>query len=105
MRALAWPTLFCHRLEMNDAGSIINYHLRMPDQKRAAVKAFHSLEFRVFAAGDSYNDTNMLSEADAGILFCPPENVIREFPQFPVTTNYTELAQAFARAIGEKTAS
>ncbi len=98
MRQLGWPTLLCHRLEVEDSGRIADYVLRMPDQKRRAVQAFHGLNFRVIAAGDSYNDTAMLAEADAGILFRPPENVIREFPQFPVTTSYDELREAFHRA-------
>ena len=101
MRQLAWPTLFCHSLEADASGMLVNYHLRMPDQKREAVKRFKELNFTVVAAGDSYNDTAMLGEAHAGILFHPPENVIREFPQFPVTLNYDELRgeidQAFAR--------
>jgi phosphoserine/homoserine phosphotransferase len=91
MRQLDWPTIMCHKLECNAEGRITHYVLRQPDQKRAVVKALHSLNFRVIAAGDSYNDTNMLSEADKGILFDAPENVIREFPQFPVTRNYEEL--------------
>jgi len=98
MRQLGWPTLLCHRLEVDPAGRVASYRLRMPDQKRAAVRAFHGLRFRVIAAGDSYNDTGMLAEADAGILFRPPENVVREFPHFPVTTTYDELRAAFLRA-------
>jgi phosphoserine/homoserine phosphotransferase len=98
MRQLGHPTLLCHRLEIDAAGRVVGYRIRLPDQKREAVKAFHALRFRVAAAGDSYNDTAMLSEADAGILFRPPENVIREFPQFPVTRTYDELRAAFARA-------
>lgn len=98
MRQLGYPTLMCHKLGVDQNGKVVDYHLRQPDQKRAAVKAFHALNFRVVAAGDSYNDTNMLAEADAGILFCPPDNVISEFPQFPVTRNYSELKQAFAGA-------
>jgi phosphoserine/homoserine phosphotransferase len=101
MRQLAWPTLFCHSLETDANGVLVNYHLRMPEQKREAVKRFREMNFTVVAAGDSYNDTAMLGEADAGILFHPPENVIREFPQFPVTRNYDELRaeidKAFAR--------
>ncbi len=100
MRQLGWPTLFCHRLEIGEGGRVSNYHLRQKDQKRQAVKAFHELNFRVIAAGDSYNDTTMLSEADAGLLFRPPENVIEEFPQFPVTRTYEELQREFQRAIG-----
>ena len=101
MRQLAWPTLFCHSLETDASGVVVDYHLRMPEQKREAVKRFREMNFTVVAAGDSYNDTAMLGEAHAGILFHPPENVIREFPQFPVTLNYDELRseidQAFAR--------
>jgi len=101
MRQLAWPTLFCHSLETDVAGMVVNYHLRMPEQKREAVKRFKEMNFTVVAAGDSYNDTAMLAEAHAGILFHPPQNVISEFPQFPVTMSYDELReqidQAFAR--------
>jgi len=97
MRQLGSPTLFCHKLEIRD-DHITNYRLRQPDQKRKAVQAFHSLNYKVIAAGDSYNDTSMLNEADAGILFQPPQNVIDEFPQFPVTNTYEELMQAFLDA-------
>ena len=101
MRQLAWPTLFCHSLETDANGLVVDYHLRMPEQKREAVKRFKEMNFTVVAAGDSYNDTAMLGEADAGILFHPPENVIREFPQYPVTLNYdqlrSEIDKAFAR--------
>jgi phosphoserine/homoserine phosphotransferase len=100
MAQLGRPTLFCHRLESDAKGRVVDYHLRQPDQKRRAVEAFHGLNFQVIAAGDSYNDTSMLSEADAGILFCPPDNVIAEFPQFPVTRNYDELESAFLEAAG-----
>lgn len=98
MRQLDWPTLFCHKLEVAADGTITDYKLRQPDQKRAAIKAFHSLNYRCIAAGDSYNDTNMLGEAEQGILFDAPENVIREFPQFPVTTTYEELKTEIRKA-------
>jgi len=101
MRQLAWPTLFCHSLETDANGLVVDYHLRMPEQKREAVKRFKEMNFTVVAAGDSYNDTAMLGEANAGILYHPPENVIREFPQYPVTLNYdqlrSEIDKAFAR--------
>jgi phosphoserine/homoserine phosphotransferase len=90
MRQLDWPTLFCHHLEVRD-DVIVNYHLRQPDQKRKSVAAFQSLNYRVIAAGDAYNDTSMLAQADKGILFRAPENVIEEFPQFPAVTEYDEL--------------
>jgi len=91
MLRLDYPTLFCHELDIDREGNIINYRLRQKDSKTKAVSALKKLNFKVIAAGDSYNDTGMLQEADAGVLFCPPENVIKEFPQFPVTRNYTEF--------------
>lgn len=97
MAQLGYPTLLCHKLAIRD-DRIIDYRLRQKDQKRAAVKAFHGLNLKVIAAGDSYNDTSMLSEANAGILFRPPQNVIDEFPQFPVTRSYAELQEAFTQA-------
>lgn len=98
MAQLGFPALLCHRLEADSSGRIVNYHLRQKDPKRAAVKAFHSLNYRVIAAGDSYNDTSMLSEADAGILFKAPANVIQEFPQFPAVNEYSELRKEFIKA-------
>jgi phosphoserine/homoserine phosphotransferase len=100
MAQLGHPTLFCHSLETDEAGRIVDYHIRLPDQKRSAVKAFRALNFEVVAAGDSYNDTTMLREADAGILFRPPDNVVEEFPQFPVARTYEELRAAFLEAGG-----
>ncbi len=97
MQQLGSPALFCHRLEVvND--QVVNYVLRQADSKREAVRAFHGLNFRVIAAGDSYNDTAMLAEADAGILFRPPQNVIDEFPQFPVARTFEEMREAFKKA-------
>jgi len=98
MRQLGMPTLFCHKLESDSSGTLVNYHLRMPNQKREAVKRFRELNFKTIAAGDSYNDTAMLGEAHAGILFRPPENVAREFPQYPVTMNYAELDEEIRKA-------
>lgn len=97
MRQLGWPTIFCHRLVVDDeTDSITDYRLRQTDQKRKAVQAFHQLNYRVLAAGDSYNDTTMLGEADHGFLFRSPDNVVDEFPQFPAYTEYDELLEAFA---------
>lgn len=96
MRQLDWPTLFCHRLEADAGGRITGYRLRMRDHKRAAVSAFRDLNFRTAAAGDSYNDTTMLAEAHDGFLFRAPDNVIAEFPQFPVFREFDDLANAFA---------
>jgi len=96
MQQLGRPTLFCHRLEVGEEGYISDYRLRMPDQKRAAVRAFQGLRYRVIAAGDSYNDTAMLAAADAGIFFRPPAAIAAQFPQFRVTQSYAELEAAIA---------
>ena len=95
MKQLDYPTLFCHNLVIDDAGRISDFKLRMEDQKRAAVKAFKALNFKVLSAGDSYNDISMLLESDKGVLFCPPQNVIDEYPQLTVSSNYAELNSAF----------
>jgi phosphoserine/homoserine phosphotransferase len=98
MRQLGWPTLLCHRLITDEQGRVVDYKLRQTDPKRATVKALHSLNYRVIAAGDSYNDTTMLSEAEAGILFHAPQNVIDEFPQFPSVQTFEELRAEFIKA-------
>jgi len=98
MAQLGMPTLFCHKLEADLEGFLVNYHLRMPNQKKEAVQRFKELNFKVIAAGDSYNDTAMLGEAHAGILFHPPRNVIDEFPQFPVALSYAELRDEIDKA-------
>lgn len=99
MRQLSWPTLFCHQLLIDDEGRIKGYKLRKADHKRETVVRLHELNFNVVAAGDSYNDTTMLAEAERGILFCPPQNVIDEFPQFPVSTDYAQLRAEIESAI------
>jgi phosphoserine / homoserine phosphotransferase len=98
MQKLGQPTLFCHKLEVATDGRIANYKLRQADPKRKAVEALQALNFRTIAAGDSYNDTSMLGAADAGILFRAPDNVVREFPQFPVTRSYDELGAEIRKA-------
>ncbi|MBT3530047.1 MAG: bifunctional phosphoserine phosphatase/homoserine phosphotransferase ThrH [Gammaproteobacteria bacterium] len=98
MRQLDFPTLFCHRLISDDSGKIVDYKLRQKDPKRASVKALHTLNFRVIASGDSYNDVTMLEEADAGILFKSPANVIEEFPQYPAVDTYEALREEFCKA-------
>ena len=91
MRQLGRPTLLCHRLETDAQGFVTRHVLRMPDPKRAAVEALHGLNFKVIAAGDSYNDTAMLGAADAGFFIHPPASIAAQFPQFPVTRSYAEL--------------
>lgn len=98
MRQLNWPTLFCHRLVVDEEGRVVDYKLRQHDPKRASVKALHSLNYRVIAAGDSYNDTTMLEEADVGILIHAPRNVVEEFSQFQAVESLEELKQAFVDA-------
>lgn len=98
MQQLGWPTIFCHQLIVED-DRIVNYQLRMSDQKRHAVRAFKGLNYRVIAAGDSYNDTAMLAEADAGFLFHAPDNVKREFPQFPALDAYDQLLDHILRVL------
>jgi phosphoserine/homoserine phosphotransferase len=100
MRQLGYPTLFCHRLEVDGTGRITDYCLRQPNQKQESVMALKSLRFRVVAAGDSYNDTAMLAAADAGIFFRPPSTISQQFPQFPVTQTYSELKRQFCLAGG-----
>lgn len=98
MRQLGFPTLLCHRLITDETGRVVGYQLRQKDPKRQSVLAFKSLYYRVIAAGDSYNDTTMLGEADAGILFHAPDNVIREFPQFPAVQTFEALKREFIKA-------
>ena len=98
LRKLEWPTLLCHKLEVvNDR--IVNYLLRMSDQKKNAVAALKSLNYNVIAAGDSYNDTAMLQEANVGFLFRAPENVRKEFPQFKSIETYQDLYQLIQEAL------
>ena len=98
MAKLGHPTLLCHTLVIDDTGRIIDWTIRTEDQKRKTVAALRSMNYQVISVGDSYNDTTMLSEASAGILFRPPENVVEEFPQFPVTRDYVELMEAIESA-------
>ena len=98
MKKLGLPTLMCHKLKLSANGKIDGYKLRQPDPKRQAVKALKSLNYKVLAAGDSYNDTTMLAEADAGFLFRAPDTVVSEFPQYPVTSDYVELRTFFDKA-------
>lgn len=99
MQQLAWPTLFCHRLTVEN-DRITGYRLRMPDQKRQSVAALKQLNYRVIAAGDSFNDTTMLGEAHVGFLFHAPENVKQQFPHFPALDNYGDLLARIRAALG-----
>ncbi len=99
MAQLGRPTILCHRLVVGADGRIEDYRLRQPDPKRSAVRAFHDLRYRVLAAGDSYNDTTMLLEADHGFLFRSPDNVQAEFPQFPALEAYDELLGRLAELV------
>ena len=98
MRQLGFPTLFCHRLITNEEGRVVDYKLRQADPKRQSIRALQTIYYRTIAAGDSYNDTTMLAEADAGILFHAPQNVIEEFPQFPAVHTYEDLKKEFIKA-------
>ena len=91
MDKLENPFLLCHNLETDASGRIVNYHLRQADPKRKTVEAFKSLKYDVVAFGDSYNDCTMIAAADKGVLFCPPDNVKADYPQFPVVTNLDDL--------------
>ncbi len=99
MAQLGRPTILCHRLVVGADDRIEDYRLRQPDPKRSAVRAFHDLRYRVLAAGDSYNDTTMLLEADHGFLFRSPDNVQAEFPQFPALEAYDELLGRLAELV------
>lgn len=91
MKQLGWPTLLCHRLVTDETGRIVDYKLRMQNQKMHAVKALQSLNYRVIAFGDSFNDTTMIGKADRGYLFHAPQNIREQFPQFPAFDDYPEL--------------
>ena len=93
IRQLKWPSLWCHRLVVEN-DRITNYQLRLPDQKRASVAALQGLNYQVIAAGDSFNDTAMLAQADHGFLLHAPENIVKQFPQFPAFNDYAALTQA-----------
>lgn len=100
MKKLGWPTLFCHELTIDAAGRVAAYQLRQADPKRKTVQALKSLNYTVLAFGDSYNDVGMLEEADYGILYCPPQNVIDDYPQFPVTRDYAALKARIQNNLG-----
>jgi phosphoserine/homoserine phosphotransferase len=98
MAQLGYPTLLCHKLTVDDKGMVVGYNLRQANPKRQAICAFKTLYYRTIAVGDSYNDTTMLAEADVGILFHAPQNVIEQFPQFPAVHTYEDLKQEFLKS-------
>lgn len=99
MKKMGWPTIFCHTLLVDETGRVTGYKLRQADAKRKTVNALRSLDYRVVAFGDSYNDIGMLQAADQGILFSPPDNVVAEYPEFPVTRNYDELKRLILASV------
>lgn len=101
MEKLAWPTLFCNSLVVDDQDRVADYRLRQKDGKRKAVEGFQSMGFRVIAAGDSYNDLTMIRKAEKGILFCPPDNIVKENPDLPVARDYGEFREHLLRQLGE----
>ncbi|MFX1316057.1 MAG: bifunctional phosphoserine phosphatase/homoserine phosphotransferase ThrH [Promethearchaeota archaeon] len=100
MKILGYPTLFCHSLKIDENGMISDYLLRIKDMKKITVQKFKEMNYKVIAVGDSYNDINMLMEADKGILFRPPEKVLKEFSQFMVATEYSELKKIISNYLG-----
>lgn len=101
MEQLENPFLLCHSLEIDSTGMVVNYKLRQPDPKRRTVEAFQSLKYKVLAFGDSYNDIPMVESADVGILYCPPDNVVKDYPQFPVARNLNELKALIEKYVCE----
>jgi len=101
MAKLNHPTLLCHTLVIDDSGRIADWEIRYEDHKRKTVESLLEMNFHVIAAGDSYNDTSMLTTASAGILFKPPDNVVDEFPQFPVARDFSKLLQAIESAASD----
>ena len=101
MAKLGHPTLLCHSLLIDDSGRIEDWEIRCEDQKRRTVESLREMNYNVIAAGDSYNDTTMLSAASAGILYRPPDNVVQEFPQYPVAMDYTELMDSIESAASD----
>jgi phosphoserine/homoserine phosphotransferase len=99
LEKMGWPTLFCNTLSVADNGSISGYNLRQKDGKKKVAIALQQLNYNVIAIGDSYNDITMLRVANEAILFRPPDNVIAEFPQFPVSTTFAALKREILNMI------
>lgn len=98
---LGKPLVFCHNLVIDERGMIVGYKLRQPDPKRRVVEAFQSLRYKVIGIGDSYNDMGMIQQAEKGIFFKPPANVVRDYPEYPVTRNYEELKALITHGLKE----
>ncbi len=101
MKMLKMPTIFCHSLEIDADNAIVSYNLRVDDAKRKTVSSLHDLNFKVIAAGDSFNDLGMLKEADSGIFFRPPPEIAAKTPQFPVTCTYSEFKERISEVLAE----
>ncbi len=101
MAKLNFPALLCHNLTIDVEGTIVDYNIRINNQKKEAVKALKGLNYHVIAFGDSYNDIGMIQEANQGFFFQPPESVIKDFPQIPVTRNYHELKTMISSMLNE----
>lgn len=99
MKQLGWPTLFCNSLVVDKEGNITDYKMRLEDGKRRVAEAIGSLNYDVIGMGDSYNDIKMLQQAKHGILFSPPENVVKEFPDLPVANDYKELKEKLSKIL------
>ena len=102
MKQLNWPTIFCNTLIVDDKNMITGYKLRQKDGKKHAVEGFHSMNLKVFASGDSYNDLSMIKEAEGGMLFCPPQKIVDENPTIGVAHNYDELLAGIRKTIAEQ---
>ncbi len=101
MAKLGFPTLLCHSLSIDDQGNVTDYHLRVDNPKQKAVQAFQGLNYQVIAFGDSYNDIGMIQAADQGFFFQPPDTVVADFPDIPVTRNYDELKSRLTRLLND----
>ena len=100
MKKLGFPICFCHNLDIDEEGIIIDYQIRIREMKKQTILALKELNYEIIAVGDSYNDVSMLLEAKYGILFRPPKNVIDKFPQFPVVNEYSELRDLISNYLG-----
>ena len=101
MEKLGYPTLFCNSLEIGEDDSVTGYKLRQKDGKRKTVQALKTLNYKIIAMGDSYNDITMIEEADKGVLFCPPANVVEDYPDLPVAESYGQIKKILENTFAE----